>query len=162
MLKVKKNKGVGLVEVMIGIAIVVGATLASFVYFSLAIKVARQSAETVQAALLVEEGMEAIRAIRDNGYSTHITVIPTDTNRYLAFSGSEWQATSTPSVIEGIFTRTFTLGEVRRDGSDDIVLSGGTIDPDVVEVRVVVSWEDESGGTKDLEASTYIANIHEE
>lgn len=162
MLKVKTNKGVGLVEVMIGIAIVVGATLASFVYFALAIKVARQSAETVQAALLVEEGMEAVRAIRDNGYSTHIAVIPTETNRYLFFSGSQWQATTTPSVIEGIFTRTLVFSEVRRDSTDDIVISGGTVDPDIVKVRVVVTWEDESGGTKDLEASTYIANVHGE
>lgn len=162
MWKSKKSKGVSLVEVIIGIAIIVGATLASFVYFSLAIKVARQSAETVQATLLVEEGMEAIRAIRDEGYSTHIATLSNGIDHYFSFPGDQWEATTTPGLIENVFTRTFVLEEVRRDGSDDIVLSGGVVDPDAREVTVTVSWEDESGGVKALEASTYIANVHEE
>ena len=160
MSKSSSKKGISLVEVVIGIAIIVGAVLASFVYFSLAIKVARQSAETIQATLLVEEGIEALRVIRDSGYSSGLGSLSKNQDYFLSFSGSTWQSTTASSTIDGVFTRTFFLEEVRRDSNDDIVLTGGSVDPDTLEVTVVVSWQAEDGDQKVLETSTYLTNAY--
>lgn len=162
MSQIKDKKGVGLVEVIIGIAIIVGSVLASFLYFSLANRIAKQSAETVQGALLVEEGMEAVRVLRDRGFSEQIDSLSEDTDYYLFFSDGTWNATTTAQAVGSIFIRTFRLEGVMRDGNDDIVVSGGSVDPDTKEVTVNVSWSDEAGDTKTLEASAYITNAFEE
>jgi len=66
--------------------------------------------------------------------------------------------TTTPEIVDGVFWRTVRVYEVMRDMNDDIVSSGGTIDPDTLLLRSDVSW-DWRGATSTTGYSAYITNI---
>jgi hypothetical protein len=64
-----------------------------------------------RAIFLAEEGLQAVRAIRDR--SGGFALIQGSTNpSYLRLVNGEWQLTSTPSQIDGIFTRTITIEQI--------------------------------------------------
>lgn len=157
-----KQKGIGLLEVIIAIAIIVGAVLASYLFFGVAIKLARQSLETVQASLLLEEGFEAVRVMRDDNWDSNISSLALDTTYYLHFDSNTWVSTTTPQVIDDKYTRTFTLSSVSRDSNDDVVTSGGTVDSDTKEVSFEITWQTASGSDKTVSAQSYITNAFEE
>jgi hypothetical protein len=98
-----------------------------------------RQAPAVKGALLAEEGIEALKFIRNTGWN-NFSSIPSGATRYLYFSGSAWSVTTTPEVIDGVFYRSFSPKSVSRDSSSNIVLSGGTNDPNTLFMTVTVSW----------------------
>jgi Tfp pilus assembly protein PilV len=112
----------------------------------------------IQAAYLSEEGLEAARLLRDEGWSTNIAPIASGSGFYLYFNGTSWTSTSTNILIDSTFERRITLTEVRRDNTQHIVASGGTVDPNIKKVTVSVSWNIR-GATTTRSISTYLANV---
>jgi Tfp pilus assembly protein PilV len=112
----------------------------------------------IQAAYLSEEGLEATRLLRDQSWSTNIAPIVSGSGFYLYFNGTSWSATSTNTLIDSTFERRVILTEVRRDSSQRIVSSGGSIDPNIKKVTVNVSWNIR-GATTTRSVSTYLANV---
>jgi hypothetical protein len=119
------------------------------------VQVAQLSLARGQANLLIEEGAEAVKLIRDTSWAS-ITAIPTNTTRYLAFTGGTWTVTSTPNTIDG-FTRTIVVTDVSRDATDDIA-STGTLDTGTKKVTVTVSWQ-AKGTTQTENLIFYVADI---
>ncbi|MDO8579244.1 MAG: hypothetical protein Q7R72_00020 [bacterium] len=93
----------------------------------------------IKGELLAEEGMEAIRLIKSGGWNI-LSSLPVGSTRYLVLAPSSWSVTMTPEIIDGIFYRSFRVYAVSRDVSDDIVTSGGTVDPNTLRVDVSVGW----------------------
>ena len=118
--------------------------------------------KSAKGAYLAEEGIEAVKIIRDTGWS-NITNLTDNTNYYLYFDTSSstnniWKATSTASLVDSIFTRIFTLNPVYRDTDGRVVQSGGTLDLHTKKITVSISWKSKiATTTKSL--STYIADI---
>lgn len=137
--KLKTKAGVGLVEVIIGVAIIASAVLTSFFYFGFATKAARKSTEAIQVASLLEEGAEAIRIMRDNSW-TNLASLNEGQDYYLEFSGGTWVSTESLVLIDNKFERSFSVYPVYRDSNDDIVASGGGLDPDTKRLEIRVSW----------------------
>ncbi|PJE64178.1 MAG: hypothetical protein COU90_03700 [Candidatus Ryanbacteria bacterium CG10_big_fil_rev_8_21_14_0_10_43_42] len=153
-----RSRGFGLIEIVIAITIV------GFLIFGL-ITVARISfagvsanTERLQAIFLLEETMEAVRIMRDNGWTTNIASLTLDTPYYLEFTSGTWGTTGTPALIDSTFTRTITLSSVERDANDDIIDSGGTIDTDTKRIIASVSWPSR-GEIVTVSISGYITNI---
>lgn len=124
------NKGVSLVEVLVGISIlaamlvVIGNSINNYVAARAALL------NNTKATYLAEEGLEIIRAVRDNNWNT-IDALPTNTSRYLSVSTTTFSIVTTPEVIDGNFYREFIVRPVHRNASDDIVASttaGSTVD----------------------------------
>jgi Tfp pilus assembly protein PilV len=164
LIKMKKNLqsnkgGLALVEAMVASAVSLGIILALVGTASIVGRLSQGSVERVQAAFLIEEGLEAIRIIRDNGWSNNIALVPRDTPLYLHFDGTTWQATTTPFYIDGRFERVFLLSNVYRGADSSIVEAGGTLDPQVVKATVIVSWAMARGATTTKQVSTYFTNI---
>lgn len=113
--------------------------------------------ERVQAALLLEEGMEALRVMRDNGYTTYISTLSTSTAYRFSFD-TTYHATTTATLIDSTFDRTFRLSDVYRDTAGNIVSSGGVYDPGTKKAAVSVSWKT-SSGTTTKSISTYLINL---
>ncbi len=160
-MKFSSQKGVTLVEAMVGIAII------TFVFLSLVGGYDRFLAAeldvqpTTKAFYLAEEGIEAVKSIRDNSWSTRILTLSTTTTYYLNFSTTTatWTATTTQSTIDSYFYRTLTIADLQRNSSTkDIVTSGGVYDPDTKKITVTVSWRN-ANATSSKSVTTYITNL---
>lgn len=154
----KKNKGgFGMIEV------VVGASIISLVAFSVAsvatisTRLSNENANNTKAAFLMEEGVEAVKIMRDASW-VNISSLNTTNDYYLTFNGLNWATTTSNVFIDGVFERKLRLEGVNRDANQDIVTSGGTLDPDIKKITVSVSWRVRSATTT-KSISTYLTNM---
>jgi len=164
--KNKKNLGFTIIEVLVACSIISVSMFALVQTAQKGMQLSIYSLDKSQASLLLEEGAEAIKSIRDNDW----TVVAVDGSYHLYFNISTkiWvlDASTTslagciPSYpIDSFFDRTITISSVNRDSSnDDIVTSGGTIDPKTKKVTVTVTWSS-SGGPHTKDLSFYISDI---
>ena len=151
------NKGFLLIEVIVAFSIISGALIAAMQVSQKAIYVSRQALHVTQASFLLEEGAEAVRVLRDNGWA-NISALVNSTNYYPTFSGGTWVMSSTPNTV-GIFTRILTITSVKRDNTTQDISSSGTDDVGTKLVTITVSWREGSNNlSKTLKF--YISNIH--
>lgn len=156
----KKYRGFGLVEIIIAVAIVSISLFALSNASNLAFTLIDESTRETRASFLLEEGVEAVRILRDSGWSANIAPLTSGTGYYPIFATNWTLASTDPGPIDGIFTRTITLENVLRDGNDDIAPTG-TPDLDTKKVTVSVSWNGPRGNTKTRSIATYITNLLE-
>ena len=151
-------RGFGLLEIIVGVTII---SVAFFVLLGVthnALVLSRETSRSIRAAFLMEEGLEAVRVIRDNGWISQIVPLNVDTEYDLYFNGTTWVSTTTPQTVDEIYRRTFVLRDVYRDASSDIAESG-TIDSGTHKVEVGVGWTSSRGSARSVDASTYITNF---
>lgn len=150
--------GFGMVEVIVSIAVVAGLLYGLGSVAQRSMRLATHNLRNVQANFLLQEGLEAVRVLRDSGWSANIASITNGIDYYLDYTGGVWQLVASPSSpILGIFERKIRFDEVKRNASDDISPSGA-IDPNTRKVTVSISW-DSPDGTVSKSISTYITNI---
>lgn len=153
-MKSQTKKGIALVEVLFGVAI--AGLVIVFVSHTLTLFVigAGETRIKTKALYLAEEGMESVRYLRDSSWSLFDTELSNGTTYYLAMATSSFATTTVPEVIDGTYTRSFEITEVRRDADDDIVDSGGTVDPDSRYITFTVGW-----GTASVTLSSLMSNL---
>lgn len=157
--KYQKKSGFSLVEVLIACMIMSTITLTLMSAASKGIELSYRALKQVQASNLIEEGVEAVKSIRDNNWAT-ISALNLNTNYYLTFNSNTnvWSLGTTPvSLIDGEFTRVVVFTAVNRDGNDDIA-SSGTPDTGARRVKVTVSWGS-VGTTISKDITFYLTNI---
>ncbi len=94
-----------------------------------------QEKQRQEATWLLREAREAVRSVREEGWSNFTTLgsfSPSATT-------SGWILNSGTQSING-FTREVVLSDVYRNSSGAIVSSGGTLDPSTKKIRYIVSW----------------------
>lgn len=156
-----RSRGVGLVEAIIVASIISTAFVALVSATVLYLQGGLYAADKVRAVFLIEEGVEAVRFLRDEGYAAHITPLVGVGVRYLDPVAGGWTVTTTNTPIFGAFTRTILVEQVYRRNSDkDIVpaTSGDpkSIDAGTVKITVAVSWPKGSAQTV-----SYLSDIYE-
>ena len=153
------KKGFTIVEALIASAVALIVILGVASAFATTLTASTGTVNRIQAAFLEEEGQEAVRLMRDDSWSTNIASQSAGVPFYLTYNGTTWKATSSPTYIDGKFSRTVTLNTVNRDNStQDIVTSGGTLDSNTLKVTVAVSWYDH-GATTSRSLQSYLTNI---
>lgn len=154
----KKNKGMALVEIVIGSAIIASAIIAASSAFSTYVQYALSNQKNIQGAYILEEGLEVMTFFRDNSW-LNISRLSTSTAYYLNISNGVWATTTVPQYVDGEFLRSITVSDVKRDSNDDISTSG-TYDPNTKLVTATVYYyQGHSTTTKTL--STYLSNIYD-
>jgi len=156
------SPGFSLVEAVIASAICLAVLLGASGAFTLSLRASLGNTARIQASFLEEEGLEAMRTLRDNGWAANIATLTASTTYYLAYSTSTnaWSATTTNRYIDSTFSRSFVLYNVNRDGSQNIVTSGGSNDANTKKITVTVSWRQrEASATSSHSLSTYFTNI---
>src|SRR5688572_11656630 len=105
-----KSKGIAIIEILIVVAII-GTTVFSLYQLLLASRnLGSREIRRTQALSLAQEGLEAVRNIRDQGWSENIASLASGTTYYLSLAGSAWTLTTTnPGPESGLFTRTITF-----------------------------------------------------
>lgn len=153
-----KNKGISLVEVLIGVSLLLAISLGVFTAYSLFIKTIVSNTNVLYADLLLEEGAEIIRYKRDAGWTEFITPLSTGVDYGITQGVSDWSIGVGSTYSDG-FERSFVLESVYRDTNDDIA-STGTLDGNTYKVILSVSW-DNRNATSTRNMSMYISNIFE-
>ena len=154
----KNKKGFTIIEVLIACAIMSLITISLMSAATRGIELSNRALRQVQAGLLLEEGVEAVKSIRDADWN-NISGLSLDTNYYLSFdvNTNTWVLNDTVEVIDEIFTRIVVFSEVYRDNNDDIA-STGTLDDGTKQVSVTVSWL-ASGNIISKNINFYLTNI---
>lgn len=136
------ERGITIVEVIIGVAI--AGLVIVFISHTITLFLVSSGAtlQKTKALYLAEEGLEIMRYLRDEDWSTIDDELSNGTTYYLSVATSTLGTTTVPEVIDGIYTRSFELSEVRRDNAtDDIVSSGGSVDGGSRWVTFFVSYD---------------------
>jgi len=161
------QSGIGIIEIIVGTGIISLSLIGIIVAFQLHFQSAIRNTQKIQAVYLLEEGVEAVRFLRDSGWSVYILPLSIGTQYYPEFNGSLWEAklAPVPAYIDGVFERTFVFADVYRDDvSSDIVAPilngspGTTLDPEIRELSVSVSWHNGSA-TSTESVQTYLTNV---
>ena len=152
------RRGFTIVEVLVGSAIIaffIAAIISSYTFY---LQISPTNVRNIQATLLAQEGVEAVKLIRNEDWSTNIDPLSNSTTYYLDFVSGAWTLTTSANTIDSMFTRIVEFNAVNRDGNDDIAASG-TNDDGTRELIVTVSWD---SGAESKSISTYITNILED
>lgn len=115
------QKGISIIEALLAVAVFVVGTAAITLMYINSVVAAFNSLEETRAIFLAQEGLEAVKSIRDNRFAD--LIIGT---HGLILSGGRWTTTTTPETVLG-FTRTITI---IADTPDSRI------------VRSRVSWQD--------------------
>lgn len=160
-LKTKLNNphGFGLVEIVVGVAIMSAVLLSLSQIGQFVFRVVDESNYKLRGAFLAEEGIEAVRTIRDTSWSANIAPLAPGADYYPRFSGGIWVLDPAPQPkVDGTFDRRIIFQPVNRDASDNIVSSGGILDPGTKKMTVNVAWNNR-GRTNTASVSTYITDL---
>lgn len=155
--KIYSKQGFSLVEVVVSAAIMLVCVLALLTIHNLYLKNALDNTYSAKAAYLAEEGLEAMRYLRDDSWSGNISSLSDNFPYGVSLVGGVWKTGSTTAV--DVFDRTITLGPVYRDVSGDIVSAGGSLASTTRLVTSSVSWSNR-GATSTITLSTYLTNLN--
>ncbi len=159
------QKGFGVIEIVIGVAIITISLLGVMLSAKVSFQIISENLRRVQANFLAEEGIEALKTIRDDGWTANIVPVTTGSDYHLVYDvgTNKWTVVAgiLANQIDSTFTRTVRLDTVMRDvanGTQDIVFGGGTVDAGTRKVTVTISWPGRTG-VKTQAISTYMTNI---
>lgn len=112
----QKNKGVGLLEVVVASAILSLVLFAFTSSLSLYSQASVDATSRTQALFLAEESVEVVRGLRDAGWTANIKDLAVDTPLGISFdvANPKWTIDEAPDVT-GSFTRTLTFRDVYRE-----------------------------------------------
>jgi len=157
MFKSSLQSGFGLIEVVIVTAIVIVALSAFLQTGVFSIRLLRGQTESLTATMLAQEGMEAVRAVRDESWTNNIAALTNATTYYPVIINSKWTlTTNNPGVQNGLYSRSIIFDQVFRDAQDDIAASG-TLDTNTKKITVTVTWSN-----KQEQLIAYITNFQEQ
>lgn len=160
---IRGQKGLGLLEIIIAVAIISFSLFALARAAQVALSLVDQTTRISRSLFLLEEGMESVKSLRDRSWSAHIAPLSEGISYYPVFDNFWELETLNPGPIDGTFTRTLEVENVyRRDLDDDIVDPGApdpkTLDPGTKKITVTVSWQSPVG-TRSRQLETYLSNI---
>lgn len=155
--RIINSKGFSIIEALIGAAIVSSSILYIANSYSNMVALSSTNTARVQATFLLDEGVEAVKTMRGESWSQNIATLTASTTYYLVWSANKWKATTTPQVVDEVFTRTLVFSPVYRDGNFNISDSG-TLDAGSKKVDISVGWSDK-GTPVAKNMSMYIFNI---
>ncbi|MBI2450902.1 MAG: hypothetical protein HYV52_00985 [Parcubacteria group bacterium] len=150
------KNGFGLVEIIVAVGLLAGAIFAITELTFFLNRTAKERTVSERAVFLTKEGLELTRTIRDRGWTNYIAnqTIGIDLHPVLGGTPAGWSFASGTETIDNIFVRKIVLSNVNRDSQDNIVLTGGVLDPGTKKVIATVSW-----GVKKIEFTAYITNF---
>lgn len=151
----RNHTGFGIIEVIIAMAIFTTIAVTGTVTVIGSFTTNRLGSEETEATLIAQQGIEAARSIKNQGWSTPFLATSCTSGCGISNSGGTWVWSGTNNTI-GTYTRVITVSDVQRNGSGVIVSSGGTNDPNTKKITSTVSWAFSPGRNNSVDVSTYI------
>lgn len=149
---IKHTYAQSVVEIIVAVAIFVIIAGSSVVTILGSFLTSRLAEEETKATSLAKQALEAASSIRNRSWDD------LSYGQYgLNYSSGEWTLTGS-SDLTGKFTRIVDISEVQRDTGNNIVESGGIVDPETKKVTVNVYWDFSSSRMSEVEISQYFTN----
>jgi type II secretory pathway pseudopilin PulG len=150
----KSQAGLSIIEIIIAVSLFaiisassMGAILGSF-------STSRLGEEQNQANFLALQGIEAVTSIRNQDWANM-----SNGTFGLNYSGDSWTFSGTSDTDpSGKFTRVITISDVGRDGNNNIVGSGGTVDSETKRVVSTVTWDFTPTRNNSIIQEAYLTN----
>ena len=152
------QKGLGMVEIIVVIAVITVSFTAILQLFKLQIQTERAKREEMAAYTLLSESLEAVRSIRDDGWS-NLSSLTMGADYYPKISGNSWVLSNIdPGAING-YSRWVVINSVNRDIASGNIVSppSGSLDLDTLEIVSYVEWQS-NGTTTSRDLRTYLTN----
>lgn len=147
--KIHFSKGQSLVELLIVMALLSIVLPTLFLGFLSSREGKAQQKQRIEATLLLREGQEALRNIREKGFSN----IKTNGIYYpVVLADNSW-GLAPGSENRGEFIRKIEVDDAKRDANGNIV-DNGTIDPSTKKIVITVSWNKPYSSS--VSSSTYL------
>src|SRR3989344_1836921 len=105
----ERTNGFGLVEIVVAIGIISVSLFALLQTEIAAIKLLRGEKENLEAYLLAEESLEAVRSMRDESWASNIAGVSDNTSYYPVVENGKWKLSS---------KRRIPAGHAKRVGPD--------------------------------------------
>ncbi|EKD92920.1 MAG: hypothetical protein ACD_28C00300G0005 [uncultured bacterium] len=144
--------GFVLIEVMLALSLF---SLFSLGIFYLTLNTAQRNAKTQlqnEALFYAEEGMEAVRWMRDKDY------LALNAGEYgLNFTEGEWRFVAAPDTSDEFFERTVTVEDVYRDENGNIA-QAGVYDLETKKIISSVTWRWHSILPQSVRLETYLSD----
>jgi prepilin-type N-terminal cleavage/methylation domain-containing protein len=144
--------GFSLVEIILAVALFSVIAGGGFLSFIPVLNENRQSGEFVDANRLAEEGLEAVRSIRNQNFS-----LITSGTKGIGTSSNLWTFNGTNDITDK-YTRQISITSATRDAGGTLVSSGGTTDPDTWLVHSLISWNSSVGDNRQFSLDTLLTN----
>jgi type II secretory pathway pseudopilin PulG len=149
--------GQSVVEIIIAVSMFTIIAGSAVVAVLGSLSTSRLAEEETQATMTAVEGIEAAASIRNKDWDSLV-----EGSHGLDNAGDAWAFSGTSDTDpSGKFTRTVGIEPVERDANDDIVASGGTIDPDTKKITSSVTWDFTAARTNTVEMTSYLTNWQE-
>lgn len=149
----KSFKAISVIEILLASAIFTTVALQLTVLVLQALDSDRISQEKIIAQTYATEGLEAVRSIRNQNFADLINTPATG----LIINSGVWDFFGTSNSFQK-YQRVISIFPVNRDGSGNIVSTGGTLDPDTKKVVSTVTWNFSPTRNLNTTYSTYLTN----
>lgn len=155
----RRTAGFTLIEIVLAASILSTFMMSISLYYKKILDVSQDTTRHIQSGFLLEEGIEAVKLLRDTSWTSKIATLSAGTTYYLYWTGTVWTSTTTKQVVENVFTRSFAVANVNRDASDNIA-AAGTLDSGSKKVTFSVAWPRKGArATTTDSAEAYIMNL---
>lgn len=148
------RKAFSVVEVMLAAALFSIFAVGGVALTVQGIEASRTAKEEAIATQFAAEGIEAVKSIKNQAYTNLATPSATGVIRV----GGVWTWGGSNNTFDK-YTRVINISSVQRDGSGNIVASGGTTDSDTKKVTSLVSWTVGPVRTTSVDLTTYLTNF---
>ncbi|MDO8425283.1 MAG: hypothetical protein Q7T01_02095 [bacterium] len=140
-----------LIEAILALALLAVVVGGSLTVGLRSFDVLERSRDTLTAATVGQESIEALRALAAGSWESLA-----DGTYGLARGSGGWSLVPSPDVVDNRYTRTITVVSVFRDAACALAQSG-TYDPDAKRVTATIAWAS-GGATRTRMFTTHVAN----
>lgn len=151
------DRGFGLIEVIVAVALIAVLSVVAVTTVVGSFSTNRLSQDETEATLLAQQGLEAAHSIKHKGWTSPFLATDCSSGCGLTAGGSGWTWSGSNNVL-GDYTRVVTISSVQRDGSNTIVTSGGSDDPDTKRITSTVTWDFSPSRSNSITLETYVTN----
>jgi len=150
----KKYKAFSLFEIILAIAIFSLTILLVGTLSIEGIRATKNMSDKNTSLFYLKEIFNAI-TITKNELWSQIVINTNSGPKHLNFINNRYSIFDDAEVINGV-TFSFSVGEVQRDVSGNIVNSGGTVDPHSRVINVIANWTDLLGQPNNVSSGIYV------
>ena len=156
--RLKNKQGFNVAEIMTAIAVFAIFFVSIYQALLFYHKSMKGAVNKVTAIYLAQEGIEAVRSLRNKSWTDNIAALNEANVYYPILNEGEWAlSTTNPGPIDGAYIRTVVVDKVFRNGLDDIDTAGSE-DPKTKKIQVKIAWN-EPTGSKEIIVETYLTNF---